>query len=294
MIRPIETKLRKNRPRRVRVRPISGLSINKMIPNILTLLALCAGMTAIRFAINDKFEAAVVAILIAGVLDGLDGRVARLLKASSSFGAQLDSLSDFICFGVAPGMLLYIWTMKTIGSFGWVVALLFAVCSALRLARFNTQLGIPDPPAYAYNFFTGVPAPAAAGVAVLPLCAAFEFGPDFFRSPYLCAVTTVSVAALMVSRVPTFSGKRFRVPADYVVPLLLGAAILAAFLTTAPWSTLLVIGLGYLASIPLSIRSYNHLRNAAEALRASAPKDSAQRAEGPALRAVEPPKGAAG
>lgn len=294
MMRPIETKLRNARPRRVRVRPISGLSINKMIPNILTLLALCAGMTAIRFAINGKFEAAVVAILIAGVLDGLDGRVARLLKASSSFGAQLDSLSDFICFGVAPGMLLYIWTMNSIGSFGWVVALLFAVCSALRLARFNTQLGIPDPPAYAYNFFTGVPAPAAAGVAVLPLCAAFEFGPDFFRSPYLCAVTTVSVAALMVSRVPTFSGKRFRVPADYVVPLLLGAAILAAFLTTAPWSTLLVIGLGYLASIPLSIRSFNHLRKAAEALRASAPKDSAQRAEGPALRAVEPPKGAAG
>ncbi len=293
MMRPIETKLRKPRPRRVRVRPISGLSINKMIPNILTLLALCAGMTAIRFAINDKFEAAVVAILIAGVLDGLDGRVARLLKASSSFGAQLDSLSDFICFGVAPGMLLYIWTMKSIGSFGWVVALLFAVCSALRLARFNTQLGIPDPPAYAYNFFTGVPAPAAAGVAVLPLCAAFEFGPDFFRSPYLCAVTTVSVAALMVSRVPTFSGKRFRVPADYVVPLLLGAAILAAFLTTAPWSTLLVIGLGYLATIPLSIRSFNHLRNAAEALRASAPKDGA-RADGPGLRAVEPPKGAAG
>ena len=173
MIRPIETKSRHPRPRRVRVRPMSGLSINKMIPNILTLLALCAGMTAIRFAINGKFEASVVAILIAGVLDGLDGRVARLLKASSSFGAQLDSLSDFVCFGVAPGMLLYIWTMNTIGSFGWVVALLFAVCSALRLARFNTQIGIPDPPAYAYNFFTGIPAPAAAGVAVIPLCAAF-------------------------------------------------------------------------------------------------------------------------
>jgi CDP-diacylglycerol--serine O-phosphatidyltransferase len=293
MMRPIETKLRKGRPRRVHVRPISGLSINKMIPNILTLLALCAGMTAIRFAINGKFEAAVVAILIAGVLDGLDGRVARLLKASSSFGAQLDSLSDFVCFGVAPGMLLYIWTMSSIGSFGWVVALLFAVCSSLRLARFNTQLGIPEPPAYAYNFFTGVPAPAAAALALLPLCAAFEFGPDFFRSPYLCAFTTVSVAALMVSRVPTFSGKRFRVPADYVVPLLLGAAMLAAFLTTAPWSTLLVIGLGYLATIPLSIRSFNHLRRAAEALRASA-KDGSARAEVPALRAVEPPKGAAG
>jgi len=293
MIRPIETKSRHPRPRRVRVRPMSGLSINKMIPNILTLLALCAGMTAIRFAINGKFEASVVAILIAGVLDGLDGRVARLLKASSSFGAQLDSLSDFVCFGVAPGMLLYIWTMNTIGSFGWVVALLFAVCSALRLARFNTQIGIPDPPAYAYNFFTGIPAPAAAGVAVIPLCAAFEFGDAIFRSPYLCAVTTISVAALMVSRVPTFSGKRFRVPADYVVPLLLGLAMLAAFLTTAPWMTLLVIGLGYLATIPLSIRSFSHLKKAAEALRAAAPAAPA-RPEAPVLRAVDPPKGAAG
>jgi CDP-diacylglycerol--serine O-phosphatidyltransferase len=293
MMRPIEGRPRNARPRRVRVRPISGLSINKMIPNILTLLALCAGMTAIRFAINGKFEAAVVAILIAGVLDGLDGRVARLLKASSSFGAQLDSLSDFVCFGVAPAMLLYIWTMNSIGSFGWVVALLFGVCSALRLARFNTQIGIPDPPAYAYNFFTGVPAPAAAFLAVLPLCASFELGPEFFRSPYLCALTTVSVAALMVSRVPTFSGKRFRVPADYVVPLLLGAAILAAFLTTAPWLTLLAVGLGYLATIPLSIRSFSHLKKAAEALRASA-ASAAPRADAPVLRAVDPPKGAAG
>ncbi|MGB8842113.1 MAG: CDP-alcohol phosphatidyltransferase family protein, partial [Aliidongia sp.] len=153
-MRPTEPRLRKDRPRRVRVRPISGLSINKMIPNILTLLALCAGMTAIRFAISGKFEAAVAAIIIAGVLDALDGRVARLLKASSSFGAELDSLSDFVCFGVAPAILLYIWSMSSIGSIGWVVALLFGVCSALRLARFNTQIGIPDPPSYAYNFFT--------------------------------------------------------------------------------------------------------------------------------------------
>ena len=192
MMRPLGTRRRNLRPRRVRVRPISGLSINKMIPNILTLLALCAGMTAIRFAINGKFEAAVAAIIVAGVLDGLDGRVARLLKASSSFGAQLDSLSDFVCFGVAPAMLLYIWTMSSIGSVGWVVALLFAVCSALRLARFNTQIGIADPPSYAYNFFTGVPAPGAAGLAVLPLCAAFEFGPGFFQSPWLCALCSLT------------------------------------------------------------------------------------------------------
>ncbi len=283
MMRTNEEGTKPRRIRRVRVRPISGLSFNKMIPNILTLLALCAGMTAIRFAISGRFESAVIAIIIAGVLDGLDGRVARLLKASSSFGAQLDSLSDFVCFGVAPGLLLYVWTMSTIGSVGWVVALLFGVCSALRLARFNTQLGIPDPPSYAYNFFTGVPAPAAAGLALLPLCGAFEFGPTFFQSPYLCAITTVGVAILMVSRVPTFSGKRFRVPADYVLPVMIGVAALMAFLTTAPWPTFLVIGLTYLASIPFSIRSFRRLKKAAEELRAA----GAARAEGPVLRAVD-------
>jgi CDP-diacylglycerol--serine O-phosphatidyltransferase len=287
MIRSTETPRRQRRPRRVRVRPISGLSFNKMIPNILTLLALCAGMTAIRFAISGRFESAVIAIIIAGVLDGLDGRVARLLKASSSFGAQLDSLSDFVCFGVAPALLLYVWTMSTIGSVGWVVALLFGVCMALRLARFNTQLGIPDPPAYAYNFATGVPAPAAAGVALLPLCGAFEYGPTVFQSPYFCAVTTVGTAALMVSRVPTFSGKRFRVPTHYVLPVMIGVAILVAFLTTAPWPTFLFIGLAYVGSIPLSVRSFNRLRKAAEELRAT----GAARAEAPILRAVDPAKG---
>ncbi|HVJ56080.1 MAG TPA: CDP-diacylglycerol--serine O-phosphatidyltransferase [Aliidongia sp.] len=286
MMRPTDMKDRPRRTRRVRVRPIAGLSFNKMIPNMLTLLALCAGMTAIRFAISGQFEASVTAIIIAGVLDGLDGRVARLLKASSSFGAQLDSLSDFVCFGVAPGLLLYVWTMSRIGSIGWVIALLFGVCSALRLARFNTQLGIPDPPSYAYNFFTGVPAPAAAGLALLPLCGAFEFGPTFFQSPYLCAITTVSIAALMVSRVPTFSGKRFRVPADYVLPMMIGVAALMAFLTTAPWPTLLVLGLGYVATIPFSIRSFNRLRKAAEALRAG----GVGREAPPVLRAVEPPR----
>jgi CDP-diacylglycerol---serine O-phosphatidyltransferase len=290
-MRPINARPRRSR-RRVRVRPISGLSINKMIPNMLTLLALCAGMTAIRFAINGKFEASVVAIIVAAVLDALDGRVARLLKVSSLFGAQLDSLSDFICFGVAPALLLYIWTMSSIGSVGWVVALLFGVCSALRLARFNTQIGIPDPPAYAYNFFTGIPAPGAAGLAVLPLCANFETGWDLFRSPFLCMLTTVSIAALMVSRVPTFSAKRFHVPAEWVVPLLLGAAMLTAFLTTAPWPTLLALGGAYLASIPLSIRSFRKLKEAAEALRAQAQTPASTtttpaRAEPPVLRAIE-------
>ena len=252
---------------RVRVRPIGTLSLNRMIPNILTLLALCAGMTAIRFALGAKFETAAVAIIVAGILDGIDGRIARLLKGTSTFGAQLDSLSDFVSFGVAPAMLLYIWTMHDFSSIGWVLVLLFAVCCALRLARFNTQIGADLPP-YAYNFFTGVPAPAGAGLVLIPMFACFEFETSIFRSPYLNAVVLAAVAALMVSRVPTFSFKRFRVPGHWVLPMLLVIGALAAFVTTEPWATLLIIGAIYVGSFPVSIRSFRRLRRAAEELRA--------------------------
>ena len=147
------------RVRRPRMRRrLSGFSVNRMVPNVLTLLALCAGMTAIRFAINGDFEAAVYAIIAAGIFDGLDGRMARLLKATSRFGAELDSLSDFVSFGVAPAAVLYLWTMSQLHSIGWAIVLFFAVCCALRLARFNTQLGA-EPPPYAAGYFTGVPAP---------------------------------------------------------------------------------------------------------------------------------------
>ncbi len=247
----------------VHVKPIGSLSLNRLIPNILTLLALCAGMTAIRLALNGKFEPATTAIIIAGILDGLDGRIARLLKATSSFGAQLDSLSDFVSFGAAPAIMLYLWTMSRLESLGWVLVLLFAVCCALRLARFNTQLGAELPP-YAHNFFTGVPAPAAAGLVMIPMVFTFQFGTEISRSPYLNAVVLAAVAGLMVSRVPTFSFKRFRVPGHWVLPMLLVIGGLAAYVTTEPWATLLAIGVLYIASIPLSIRSYRNLRRAAE------------------------------
>jgi CDP-diacylglycerol---serine O-phosphatidyltransferase len=255
------------RPRRIRVRPITSLSLNRLIPNILTLLALCAGMTAIRLALTGKYQSAAAAIIIAGVLDGIDGRIARLLKVTSPFGAQLDSLSDFVSFGVAPAVLLYLWTMSQLASLGWALVLLFGVCCALRLARFNTQLGAELPP-YAYNFFTGVPAPAGAGLVMIPMFVSFEFELAFFRSPYVNGLVLAGVAALMVSRIPTFSFKRFRVPAEWVLPMLLVIGGLAAFLTTEPWGTLLLIGVLYLGSIPLSIRSYRKLREAAEELRA--------------------------
>lgn len=252
---------------RVRVQPMH-FSFNRMIPNVLTVLALCAGMTATRLAIVGKFETAVVAIIVAGILDGLDGRIARLLKGTSVFGAQLDSLSDFVSFGVAPAVMLYIWTMEQFHGFGWAIVLIFAVCCALRLARFNTQLGQELPP-YAYNFFTGVPAPAGAGLAMVPMFAAFEFGDTFFRTPTFNTFWLLAVAGLMVSRVPTFALKRFHVPSEWVLPTLLGVGALAAFLTTEPWATLLIVGVVYIGSFPFSIRYYRRLKRTADEMRAA-------------------------
>jgi CDP-diacylglycerol--serine O-phosphatidyltransferase len=254
--------------RHLRVKPIRGFSFNKMIPNILTLLALCAGMTAIRFALEEHYRQAVVAIIVAGIFDGIDGRIARLLKGTSEFGAELDSLSDFISFGVAPALLMYLWSVQSLASLGWMVALLFAICCGLRLARFNTQIGADLPP-YAYNFFTGVPAPAGAGLAIIPMFLYFEFGWSGFRSGWFGAVVLAAVGTLMVSRVPTFSMKRFHVPREWVLAMLLIIAGLAALATTEPWATLLLIGLIYMGSIPLSIRAYNKLRRAASEMRAA-------------------------
>jgi CDP-diacylglycerol--serine O-phosphatidyltransferase len=249
-----------------------------MVPNVLTVLALCAGMTAIRFAMGGNFMAAVYAIMIAGVLDGLDGRVARLLKSTSHFGAELDSLSDFISFGVAPAAVLYLWTMQALHGAGWAIVLLFAVCCALRLARFNTQLGV-EVPAHASQYFTGVPAPAGAGLAIMPMFAAFEWGDWIVRSPYFVGVWVTGVALLMVSTIPTVSLKKFRIPQHLVMPTLLGIGILAAFLTTAPWPTLTALGIGYLGSIPWTMRS-------ARRIKATARKP--ETAETPALAPLPP------
>jgi len=259
------------RPRlrqRLNVKPIRGLSFNKMIPNILTLLALCSGMTAIRFGLEEHWHQAVIAIIVAGIFDGIDGRIARLLKGTSEFGAELDSLSDFVSFGVAPALLMYLWSVQSLLSLGWVVALLFTICCGLRLARFNTQIGADLPP-YAYNFFTGVPAPAGAGLALIPMILNFEFGWSGFRSGWFGAVVLAAIGALMVSRVPTFSMKRFHVPREWVLAMLLIIAGLAALATTEPWAMLLIIGIIYIASIPLSVRAYNKLRRAADEMRAA-------------------------
>lgn len=253
------------RRRRLRRERLKGLPINRMIPNILTLLALCAGMTGIRFALQERWEAAVASIIVAAILDGLDGRVARLLKGASKFGAELDSLSDFLCFGVAPGILLYLWTMKTTGPFGWALALLFAVCCALRLARFNTMLEQPAMPPYAYNFFSGVPAPAAAGLVLMPMILSFEIGDAIVRRPDVVGLFMVVVAALMVSRLPTYAFKKFKVPSAWVLPTMLIVGLIAASAVAAPWKTMSAMLILYILAMPLGVLSYRKLeRMAAE------------------------------
>jgi CDP-diacylglycerol---serine O-phosphatidyltransferase len=234
---------------------LRSLPFNRLLPSVLTVLALCAGLTSIRFALQDKWQAAVVAIILAALLDALDGRIARRFGGVTKFGAELDSLADFLSFGVAPAVTLYLWSLQRWGGFGWVIALVFAVCAALRLARFNTRLGETDLPSWAPNFFTGLPAPAAAASALLPIMLGFELG-DGFRHPLLVMVVAVGVASLMISRLPTYSFKQFRVPHRYIMPMLLAVGLIAALVMTVTWVTLSAMVMIYLATIPIAFRDY--------------------------------------
>lgn len=238
---------------------MESLSFNRLFPNMLTLLALCAGLTAIRYGISERWDRAVIALVAAAFLDGIDGRIARLLKVTSKFGQELDSLADAISFGVAPAILMYLWSLQHGERFGWAIALLFAVCSVLRLARFNTMVG-QDLPHWAHNYFTGVPTPAGAGLAILPLIMWLQTDQDAFRAPAMAGVFMVAVAILMVSRVPTFSGKHVRLRPQLVLPLMILIGLIAAFLVTDTWATLSVLGLLYLAAIPLSVVSFSRLK----------------------------------
>lgn len=242
---------------------LSKLPLNTLAPNILTIIALCSGLTAIRFAMLGQFKFAVFAIATAAFFDMLDGRVARLLKGASKFGAELDSLSDFLSFGVAPAIVLYYWTMHDIGqsgNTGWLVVLAFAVCAALRLARFNTALDDDTKPVWTGSFFTGVPAPAGAGLSLLFLIINLELESAFFASPYLNAIWMLFIGGLMISRVPTFSFKRVRVKREYVGLVLLGAGLLVAALLNQPWYTLAAMEIAYLVSIPLAIKAHEKLK----------------------------------
>ena len=265
-------RLRRFRPRRSP--RYTGPSFNRIIPNLMTMAGLCAGLTSMRFAFEGRFGSAAAAITAAAVIDGLDGRLARLLNATSRFGAEFDSLSDFLCFGVAPGFTLYLWSLQRAGAYGYTPCLMFAVCMALRLARFNAALDGGPKPAYSYNFFTGVPAPAGAGLALFPLFLGLEAKSlgltgllAATQHPLFCAVVLIGTALLLVSTLPVWSFKNFRVPAKFVLPLLLGTGLFVGLLIADPWAALAAGGLIYLGMIPLSLRSFRRLRQEAEELR---------------------------
>ena len=264
---------------------LQGLSFNRLLPNILTMIGLCVGLNAIRLAFEGRWPAAVALIVVAAFIDGIDGRLARLLKATSRFGAEFDSLSDFVCFGVAPGLILYLWSLDGARGVGFIPCVLFAVCMALRLARFNAAIDIgpvvtakgvmppPPKPAYAQSFFTGVPAPAGAGLALFPVFASLSFQEwgmtgmaAFLRHPLFVALVLVLVAGLLVSTLPTWSFKNFKVPSEIVLPLLLGIGAYVAVLLTEPWAALAAAGLIYGGMLPFSARSYARLKREAEAM----------------------------
>jgi CDP-diacylglycerol--serine O-phosphatidyltransferase len=253
--------LRRRRFRRIPVRTLA--------PNMVTLLALCAGLTAIRMAFEDRYVLAVAAIVFAAVLDGLDGRLARFLKGTSRFGAELDSLSDFVNFGVAPALILYFWDLHDLKSAGWIAAMVFAICGALRLARFNVMIDDPDRPAWAANFFVGIPAPAGAITVLLPIYVAFLGVPRSALLTWATLFYTLAIASLMVSRLPVFSGKRVgtRVPPEMVGPLIVLVVLSIALLIAYPWIVLTAGTFAYLVCLPIGWLSYrNYERRSAEAL----------------------------
>ncbi len=247
------------RRRRRRLFSHSRVPVRMLVPNFFTLLGLCAGLTSIRMSIEGRWDVALAAIVFAAMLDGIDGRVARLLKASSRFGAELDSLADFVNFGVAPAILLFTWGLVDIKSVGWICVMMFALASALRLARFNVAVD-EEKPKWQSNFFTGMPTPAAAIVVLLPFYLA-KLGLDANVSRIAMSVVlvyTVLIAVMMVSTIPTYSGKLLgeRIRREYVLPIFILAIGLVACLLTFPYETLAIASLAYLSIIPLSWRRF--------------------------------------
>ena len=237
-----------------------GISFRAMIPNAITALALCMGLTGIRFAIGGEWEKALGAIILAGILDGMDGRIARLLRAQSRFGAELDSLSDNIAFGTAPAIILFLWSLRHAPKFGWTAALALAVCCALRLARFNARLDAAEQPHKSAGFNTGVPAPAGAGLAFVPLFLWLVTGEQLFQQWPLVMAWTLFIAGLMISSLPTYSWSSIRIRREWRLFALAGVAVLGAALLTAPWHTLLVAALLYLLMIPFALASYARVK----------------------------------
>jgi len=260
----------------IRRRRFRAIPVRILVPNLITLLALCAGLTAIRLAFEDKLEWALAAIVFAAALDGIDGRIARLIKGQSRFGAELDSLADFVNFGCAPGLIIYLWSLHELGNVGWIAAMVFAICAALRLARFNVMIDDPNRPLWAGNFFTGVPAPAGAIIAMLPIYVALLGGPR--AAPIVTLLYTLVIAFLMVSQLPVFSGKRVgkRVEPEMVLPLFVVVVLFFALLIAYPWWVLSIGTIAYLACLPLGWFAYQDYRrkDAAAAAQAAPPAET--------------------
>lgn len=245
------------------------------------MIGLCAGLSAMRFGLDRHFGLSAAALVLAACIDGVDGRIARMLRATSHFGAEFDSLSDFLCFGVAPPFILYLWSLHGGGRYAFLPCILFTVCMALRLARFNTAISGPTTqPTYAYNFFTGVPAPAGAGVVLFPLFVGLEAHKLQWNGlfvavnhPLFVAFMLVGVAFLLVSNLPVWSFKNFKVRAEYVLPMLLGVGAFVAVLVADPWAALAVVGLVYMIMLPFSRRSFRRLKADAEALQEEIPDE---------------------
>lgn len=245
---------------------VGAIPFRAMAPNAITAIALCFGLTGVRFGIGGEWEKALGAIILAGVLDGMDGRIARLLRAQSKFGAELDSLSDNIAFGTAPALILFLWSLQTAPRFGWIAALALAVCCALRLARYNARIEAAEQPHKAAGFNTGIPAPAGAGLAFVPIYLWLISGNDQFRMWQPVMAWTLIVAVLMISAIPTYSWTSLRIRREWRLFALAGIALLVAALISAPWITLLLVSALYLGSVPLALASYAKVkrRRAAE------------------------------
>jgi CDP-diacylglycerol---serine O-phosphatidyltransferase len=291
---------RPDRPEAMR-RRFRLIPVRTLLPNVITLLALCAGLTAIRLAVEEKLEWAVAAIVFAALLDGIDGRVARMLKGTSRFGAELDSLADFVNFGVAPALMLYFWGLHEMGNGGWIAAMVFAICTGLRLARFNVMADDPNRPAWAGNFFTGVPAPAGAITVLLPIYVYFLGMPRLAFVAPVTFIYTLAIAFLMVSRLPVFSGKRVgkRVAPEMVLPVFVAVVLFFALLVSYPWIVLTIGTVCYLASLPFGVLSYrrHQSKDLAAASAAHSGPDTAVRARAQGEAAAlspgpsEPPPG---
>ena len=246
---------------------IREIPLRMLIPNLITVLAICAGLSGIRLAFEHRFEIAVAMVLFAAFLDGVDGRIARRLKAQTKFGAQMDSLADIVNFGVAPALVLYAYLLDRAGSIGWIAALLFAIACGLRLARFNVLDEDTERPVWQADYFVGVPAPAGAVVVMLPVYLGFIGLPLTVLTAFISAFFTIVVALLMVSRLPVYSGKAFGapIPGDRVMPLLLGVVFYVLLLATYTWQTMSVSALAYLAFLPASAAAYARRARQAEA-----------------------------